>query len=132
MTPTPPMPPTEPTEPTPSQLVQEFIDALIQEGANELQLAPADLARLLDRMGAVTTDFAMRGNEVDEETMRWLKRQTSTALKGTTKVRLLGRASRSQAEVAQLLSGIARAGMAMLLAQVTPGTTLSRFGPPSS
>ncbi|GEM_PF-2474123 len=135
MTPTPPTEPNrhdEPIEPSPSQLVQEFIDGLIQEGSNELQIAPYDVARILDRTGAVATDFAMRGNAIDEETMRWLKRQALTAFKGTTKVRLLGRAKRSQAEAAALLGGIAKVGLAMLLAQVTSGTTLNRFTPPQS
>lgn len=124
-----PTAPTDPREPSPAQLVQQYIDSLIQEGANELQLAPADLARVLDRAGAVATDFAMRGNEIDEETMRWLKRSGATAL-SRAKIRNLGRATRAQAGAVETITGIGKLVLATLLAQVTPGTTLNRFTPP--
>lgn len=119
--------PTEPQAPTPAQLVQEYIDSLLREGADELGLkAPGDIARVLDRLNSTVTDFALREREVDEETVHWLKRQGKTAL-SSAKVRNLGRISRAQVGAINVATGAAKLALAALLAQITPGTTLARF-----
>jgi len=129
MPPTNPTPLPDPQMPSQSQLVQEYIDSLLQEGASELGLkAPGDIARVLSRTSAIMTDFSLREKDVDEDSMRWLKRQARTAL-SSAKVRNLGRINRAQIGAINLVSGVAKLAIAAMLAQVTPGTTLDRFSP---
>lgn len=123
-------PPT-PLEPdSPKQLVQDYVDSLLQEGANELGIkAPGDIARVLDHLDAIVTDFSMRGESIDDETMRWIKRSAKTAL-GSAKVRNLGRLTRAQAGAVSVASGAAKLALAAMLAQISAGVTLNRFAPP--
>lgn len=122
-----PKPPT-PIEPdSPKQLVQDYVDSLLQEGANELGItAPGDIARVLSHLDAIVTDFAMRAESIDEETMRWIKRSAKTAL-ASAKVRNLGRLTRAQAGAVSVASGAAKLALAAMLAQISPGVTLARF-----
>lgn len=112
--------PSEPTpanSPSPRQQVQDYVDSLIAEASDELKAAPADLARVLTELSAITTDYALQSKPLDDKTAKWLRRSIDTAI-ATASVRNAGRVDRSQRAALNLAS-------ALLIGSITKGVDLA-------